>query len=444
MHRAVIILLFGLAWIPLAKGTEVLSAQREAAFKDGDHYAEIEIIRRMLDEDPSDAELKTSLIRLWVDINDLTMAEQALTAWPEAPAGLRATTSAKVQVQKGDLAGAEATLTHYLQTTPGDREATQLLASFYAQDPTKLRDFLNASPLTEKDQGLMLRRAAAQRSLGNYEAALADYALAKKLEPESALIRDVSPAYERLAQALPALQASQAILSKEPEDFSALLQWAYYAFYADLPRQQVQSYAEKALQRDASAMAPRLLLAKTVPLSSGQILSTYGVDSSQPLPEAGAFDQLVKLDIDVAKDPTAASPRLKRAFLLGEPPPQYRLALSEALAVLKTQENNKEAAVEVVYAASRLNDLSTAREWMAKLAALRPPAKILAQARLYLSEAELANGNPELALDQINEALSAENKPAYLKQRAAIYARLNRQTEADADLAKAVSLEKRR
>jgi len=443
MRRALIVLLFGFALAPFIVRAESLASQLEAAQKDQDLHAEIEITRRILDQEPTNAGLKESLIRLWLRAGDFDLAEQTLLLWPEAPASLKATTTAAVLWQRENQNAAREVLAKYLANHPQDLEATSQLASFYQNDPGKVRALLTESPLTGESQLLLLQRAAAEKLLGDYPAALADFDRAKSLDSEAPAIRDVRPSFERLAAALPSLQAAEAALHKDPRDFRALLQRAYFSLSADLAREQVHADAETARQINPDSTAVLLLLAKTSSQPSTHIITEYGVDPAIALPEPGQFEKLITLDTEVHSRPTATSSRLARASLLGEAPPQYRLALRDAGTVLEKDPSNSEAGLAAVYAASRLNDLPTAREWLARLSASRPPAKLLAQARFYLSEAELAGDNLDAALQLINEAVKADTKASYLKQRAAILIRLNRQAEAEADLAKASALEKR-
>jgi len=444
MRRALIVLLFGFALAPSILWAEPLASQLEAARKDEDLHAEIEITRRILDQEPTNAELKESLIRLWLRAGDFDLAEQTLLLWPEAPASLKATTTAAVLWQRENKTAAQDVLEKYLNSHPQDLEATSQLASFYRDAPEKVRALLTESPLTETNQSLLLQRATAQKLLGDYSAALHDYEAAKRLDPKSSALINIAPSFERLAAALPALQAAEATLHREPENFPALLQRSYYFLYADLSRTQAATDAEKALSLNADSAAARILLARTSSQPASQVLAKYNVDPAIALPEAAAFDKLIALDVALAQNPGASDSRVRRAFQLSAQPPQYRLALSDAVTVLEKDPANAHAAGEAVFAASRLNDLPTARKWLAHLSSSRAPAKVQAQARLYLSEAELSNGDLDAALQLINAAIKAETNAIYLKHRAAILTRLNRQAEADADLAKAAALDKRR
>ena len=67
-----------------------LREQLALAEKDEDTYAQIELIRRILEQEPRDTALRARLADLWLSIDDLEMAESIVRDWKEAPAALRA------------------------------------------------------------------------------------------------------------------------------------------------------------------------------------------------------------------------------------------------------------------------------------------------------------------------------------------------------------------
>src|SRR5690349_13355617 len=81
-----------------------LREQLALAEKAEDTYSEIELIRRVLDKEPGDADLQEQLIRLWLKVEDYDMAEAALKSWKSAPEGLRAEIGAEILYNRDDKA----------------------------------------------------------------------------------------------------------------------------------------------------------------------------------------------------------------------------------------------------------------------------------------------------------------------------------------------------
>ena len=73
-----------------------LREQLALAEKDEDTYAQIELIRRILEQEPRDTALRARLADLWLSIDDLEMAESIVRDWQQAPAALRAKVLATV------------------------------------------------------------------------------------------------------------------------------------------------------------------------------------------------------------------------------------------------------------------------------------------------------------------------------------------------------------
>ena len=63
--------------------------QLALAEKDEDTHAQIEVIRRILDEKPDDDELRERLADLWLSVEDYDMAESTVRDWANPPESVR-------------------------------------------------------------------------------------------------------------------------------------------------------------------------------------------------------------------------------------------------------------------------------------------------------------------------------------------------------------------
>ena len=103
-----------------------LRDQLALAEKDEDTYAQIELIRRILDKEPGDGDLREQLSDLWLAVEDYDMAESVVREWTNAPASVRArvfATALFVRDQK--KAEAVALLEGFLAGHPEDIEITR-------------------------------------------------------------------------------------------------------------------------------------------------------------------------------------------------------------------------------------------------------------------------------------------------------------------------------
>ena len=85
-------------WMAFGHTAAGLSLREQLALaeEDEDTYAQIELLRRILEKEPRDAALRGRVTELWLSINDLEMSESIVGEWQEAPAALRAKVLATV------------------------------------------------------------------------------------------------------------------------------------------------------------------------------------------------------------------------------------------------------------------------------------------------------------------------------------------------------------
>ena len=113
LPRRVSSLLFTLTLVVLCRAAVALSLPDQLALaeKDEDTHAQIELIRRILDEKPDDDELREQLADLWLSVEDYDMAESTVREWTNAPESVRVSVLAAVlfvRDQKKDEAVASA------------------------------------------------------------------------------------------------------------------------------------------------------------------------------------------------------------------------------------------------------------------------------------------------------------------------------------------------
>jgi tetratricopeptide (TPR) repeat protein len=430
-----------------AMGSLSLPEQLELARQDQNTTSQIEIIRRMISAGEGTDELRGRLVELWLSIQDFDMAGVALKEWKSAPPETVALTRAEILLKRDqNPEEAISILEYFLVKNPSSEEATRRLADVLWQESRSKRlvEFLTASPLISGDAQLMMRRAQGQRELGNFAAAIADMDSAIAMAPDNTAITNMAPSFERLKQALPAMQAAQATLATSPTDLGALVSMAFWKLYAGLPKSDSQSNAAAALSAHPDSMAAKIAVAVSSPLPKSEVLKTYLVNLDAPGLDPAQLTALVQLDDAVNTSPKKAEALVKRAYFLSDRPAQYELALADAAAALAIQPENSGALLEEIYSYSQLRRTNLAAASLQALEAFKPGANTLSTGYRYLADAEFAEGKYLTALGTVNRSIAlAASVPAY-KLRAAIYQRLGRETESRADLEKVAVMEKSR
>ena len=203
-----------------------LRDQLALAEKDEDTHAQIELIRRILDEKPDDDELRERLADLWLSVEDYDMAESTVREWTDAPESVRVRVFGTVLfVRDQKKEEAVALLEGYLAGHPDDLEITRQLAGYLdgMGEDQKVVDLLSKAPGVEEDASLLVSRALARRKLQDFASALKDFAAAERLDSEDESVVRNRPSFERLRAALAGIDAAGAILAGKPDDLSARL-----------------------------------------------------------------------------------------------------------------------------------------------------------------------------------------------------------------------------
>jgi tetratricopeptide (TPR) repeat protein len=443
MRRLATSLVFATAFSFQAAAAATPLEQLALAEKAADTHSQIELLRRILEQEPSDTLLRERLVRLWLEIEDYDMAKAALDSWKDAPAAFQAEVNAGVLFHgEEDAAAAIAVLETYRTKDPANMAIIRQLAGYYgaAGENRKLVELLEKAPGVDADPELVLTRAGARRTLGDFEGALADFALIEAVDAES--VKSARPAYERLRVALPGLREADARLAQDPSDFVALVTRAQLLASAGVPGHLVRTDAERAWKAAPESAAARLLYARAA-LSPQRARQDLSVDLSAKEPPPESVARLLQLDEALAADPRDASLLAARSFELNDKPAQYALALLDADAALGVDPVNASALVEKIYALVKLGRAPDAAAVMLVLEKTKPSPELLARAFLYLAEGEMAALRFEAALAFANRGLKARPSAALYQTRATILNRLGRLAESQADLASAKKFQKK-
>lgn len=428
-----------------------LRDQLQLAEKADDRPAQIEIIRRILAEEPDDAKLHGQLLQLWLTEGDYDMADRTLDDWKDAPENVAASAQATILLARNHEDDAIRILETYHAKAPTDLAITRQLAGYLAGNPARQLALLESAPGVTETPDLLVSRAYARLYLQDYTGALADFALADKIAPKSHAVKSNRAEFDRIRVAAEGIRLATEQLAKNPRDFAALAQRAYW--YLSLggratPLDKATADANAALAQVPESAAARLLLATALvrsgKLSQEAALKKYGVDTSKSFLIPETLTQLVNEDLKLQKDPRDGKALSARANVLGHLPAQFQLALNDTNAALDLDPRNAAAASERIDILVRMGRLDDAVSALRRLDAMNPPAGAVSSASLLIAGAYLKAYRYREALDYANEAITAKPTAESYKFRASVWERMDRPADVQADIAKATALEKNR
>ena len=448
--RALVVLLAeAFLFCDLAFGLPSLRDQLALAEKDDDTNAQIELIRRILDTEPGDDELRGRLTELWISVEDYDMAESALRDWTNAPEATRKRVLAAAlfhRDQKKDKA--VALLEGYLAGHAEDVEITRQLAGYLDKmgSNKELVDLLDKAPGSEQEADLLLLRAVARRKLQDFPGAVRDFAAADKLSPEDSGIAANRPSFDRLRAALAGIEAANTLLARNPGDLRARLARSYWYLTTGSAGDLALEDARHAREADPGSVTALLLFAmasnQAGKLSAAQALETLQVDTSKPLPTPETLDRFQRCDARIAQQPKEVSLLLERGRELADNAQQYRLAARDAEAVLEINPRNVSARAAKIREFAKLGRSDDAAIELRVLETQNPPRGVLAGSLSEMADASFAASRLDAALEYVNRAIKLKPEAHYYKQRAAILQRLERFSEATSDLALARQMQK--
>ena len=425
-----------------------LREQLALAEEDEDTYAQIELIRRILEKEPRDAALRGRLAELWLSIDDLEMSETILREWQQAPAALRAKVLATVLfVRDGKKTEAVALLERYLAEHPKDLEMTRQLAGYLDKigEQKKAVDLLNKAAGVETDARLLVARALARRSLQDFAGALRDFEAADRIDPEDESVINNRPSFDRLRTAVAGIRAASNVLAEQPGDSAALISRAYWYLSTGAANGAAFNDAEAARNVDPGSMAALILFAeashRTGRLSPKDAREKLEVDVSKPIPTLAVLDNLWRQDRQISKDPKNISGLLRRSIELRENAQQQLLALRDARSALSLDPNSAAARGAKMSALAKVGKIEEAIAELRIVESAKPPPEVLAEALSSLAEAAMGASQLELALAFSDKAIGAKPQARFYRQRAAILQRLERYADSQEDLARAQQLE---
>ncbi len=409
-------------------------AQLALASHDGDTLSRIELLRRIVATDPSDVASHRLLIELWLTIQDYDLAQATLDAWPGAPADLAALTRAAVLRERDrDVTGALHLLRKYLSQSPKDVAAHEALVTtlLITGDATAQLAALDAYIAIQRDATNLMRRATAKMRLADYPGAIADAKAAAALDPQADIVKSNLPNFEKLEETLQILPPLDTALSNHPRDLTRLLQRAWWLRYGGIPARSLAD-AEAALALDSASVAAtitrehaRWLLSQVKPEDAKR--DTL-VDVTRPH-TLESLEAIAAADLALQKKPASAAALRQRARALNGAA-QFLLAQRDAEAALAIDDRDADAALELLYATSLLEqDPAPAFRRIEKI---HPPKAQLALANAYLADLYLRQSNLPLALEFADRSLALKETPSVLRVKAAALQRLGRSDEAHA------------
>lgn len=425
----------------------------QLALADGaaDVYAQIEIVRRILDTEPRNAQLHERLVNQWLAVRDYDMAEKAILDWKDAPDPLRASVLATVLYYRDNRLADAITLLEEAHGRALENTAlTTQLAEYLAfkEDNARIIALLESTPGINENADLLIIRAKARMRSKDFEGTLRDFALAKSADKNDDAVKSFWTTAERLKIAMPEIQKRMDILEKEPGNVSALITRAYWYYYVYSLAYLAHVDAKAAYEAAPDSVAARLVYAKcavsTTRMTAGDALKNLGVDTERSLPSPEVLEQIRQADEAVAATPKDAKTFVARGLLLNEQAFQYTLGLRDAGAALALDPGNTAARLEKISSLARLKNYDAAVAEFAALQTAKPPAADLATAASQLAATAFGAGRLDLALNHINFAIKEAPSAQYYRQRAAILQRLNRPADAQADLQKAASLDRKK
>jgi tetratricopeptide (TPR) repeat protein len=442
--------LFVALFMALGHTAPGLSLREQLALADEDEnaYAQIELIRRILEKEPRDAVLRGRLAELWLSIEDLEMSESIVREWQEAPAALRAKVLATVLFSReGKKTEAVALLEPYLADHPEDLETTRQLVGYLEKmgEQKKVVDLLNKAPGVETDARLLLARALARRSLQDFAGALRDFEAADRIDPENESVINNRPSSDRLRTAVAGIRAASNVLAEQPSDSAALISRAYWYLSTGAANGAAFSDAEAAQKVDPGSVAALILFAeashRTGRLSAKEAREKLEVDIAKPIPTLAVLDNLWRQDRQISQDPKDVSALLRRSIELRENAQQGLLALRDARSALSLEPKSAAARGATISALAKVGKIEEAIAELRIVESAKPPPAVLAESLSSLAEAAMGASQLELALAFSDKAIAAKPQARFYRQRAAILQRLERYADSQEDLARAQQLE---
>ncbi len=440
-------LALAIPFVRAASWQEQLALARE----NEDRHAQIELIRRLLDQDPKNPELHDELVTLWLALPDYDMAESALQDWKDAPEDTRASVTAAILFHRDEKKKeAIALLENYHAKHPDDLAITQQLTTYLKiiGDNEAIVALLKKAPGVDTTADLLVERSLARRNLDDLDGALADFAAAEAVSSTDSSVTNNRGAYDRLKNALPNIRQADAILAKDPHNLAALIDRAYWQLETGFGHAKALADATQARELAPHSVGALILYVEAAnragKLTSREALEQFNTEADRSLLIIDDLNRLTKLDETIAKKPRDEAPLVARAALLNNAAVQYQLAVIDADSALALDPKNSAARVEKIFALIKLGRQAEAAAELKQIESANFPPERFSQAYAYFAEAAFRAEKFTQALDYASRAIKAKSTATLYKLRAATFQRLYRTEEAQADLAKASQLEKKK
>ncbi len=423
-----------------------LRDQLGLATADKDDLARIELLRRILDADPGDKKSRRLLTELWLKIQDYDMAESTLQAWPAAPAALTALTRAQIlRYRDEDVPGAIHVLQDYLKKSPKDTAAYEalVLCLLTTDDRRALLAALDGYIALQRDLPTLFRRANVKLLLGDYRGAVADAKAAQAIDPDSSVVKDNIPQYERVEESLKALPPLDKALAADPKDFLRLLDRTWWLRYGGmLDRALADANAAAALEPD-SLMAKIAVARASCMLGKVKAPDIHRdtlIDAEKPH-ALETSQAIAACDLALIANPKDVSQLAARAAALIDAG-QYLLARRDAESALALDPKAAEAGIAGMEAAVLMGDDAGGATLLRQVEAMKPEKAPLARALAEISQVYLEKPNLALAVELAGKSLALRETEQAWRVKAAALQRLGKTKDANAAFSRADALKK--
>ncbi len=416
-----------------AKEDPSLSEKIDLAREAEDPLATIELLRRWQEAHPGDTSAAAQLVSLWLQVSDYDQAAAQLDATPGLDPGFVARSRATIAAKgNDDLPAALKILSTHVATSPKDWESQRLLASYLAQSGDRAAQIgvLDALIANEAHLDLLLDRAEAKLATGDGPGALADFRRAASIDPESARLKTLQPAFDRLDQSVTALTALEG--AKPSPALS--LEKAHWLLWGGMPAAALAEAESAAKQWPSSAYA-KILLARALVASGktdfAKAQLDFRVNVSAPVEGPDARAGILRSDAALAENTNDLPSLLDRVSWLTYIG-QQQLALDDLQSVLAAKPSNITALHLAATVSRRMGNFSALNGFSRKLEQAGAPPDIRADVLAALSQMALEQYRTPLALEFADQSIAAKPTAIGWKTKAACHVRLGQQADADA------------
>ena len=432
------------------KDLKDLRVQLDQAVEASDKPAIVELGRRIVAIAPGEEHAWEQLIATQIELGDLDRAERSLEEWAKStnkPPAAIDDFRGDILVRRKDYANAERHWLAFLARKQNRGNAAAMYDKLADLKRTQERwsdvaGYLTKAIAAGDSATRRVEHAIALLHLRQWDAAFTEIGKASRMEPSSAAVKDALPRYERLQPMLPRIKALDGQLAKAPNDAGLLLDRARFLALAEMPGVALDD-CRRAMSLQPAWMRPRIQAAEAllaikrteeaVALQVNQKLTRTqnGHVADETLRELSAQDHAVSADQPWAEVFAGRSKTLRGLQ-------QFTLALADANAALKINEQSGSAHSEAALSLAELNQTKEALEHAVRATELEPKN---ASAWLARGKIEAERADFSAAVSSLTHSIELQESIDALREREKAERRNGQRDRADADLARIRKLE---